>query len=391
MNIKILNATSVAFMLFLAIVSLGLSLAVIPLYINKVLSLPAIWVGVAIATESISTLLSRHYSGKYSDIKGPKLAMLKGQSLILIAGFLFFITYILDINNVYISLLIILFSRVIMGVGESLIFTSSGTWPIGLIGREHAGKVMSWVGIAMFIGLALGNYLGGQLFYKYSLLIPSIIMWTLPCISLIIAIYIPKVAVHNDITKIRLSYAVSRIWKAGTGFALANTGYAAITSFLLLFFYDKNWNSYGPIALSLFGIGYVISRLIFSNKTDKMGLKATIISLIIESSGLFLISLSISPIISMLGSFLTGFGLSMIYPLLALPAIKSLPERNIGTAISTYESCFDIGILLSGVLGGILVSSFGYNTLFLFTFFCSLGAIIFSKLAYMQLDNEKTL
>lgn len=385
MRNTLISSSLVAFLLFLAIISLGISLAVIPLYINKILQFSPTVVGVAVAVESISTLLSRAYAGKYSDIKGPKAAMLNGQKLVFIAGVLFCFVYLVNSSNQYISLSIVLVSRVIMGIGESLIFTSSGTWTIGLVGREHAGKIMSWVGIAMFIGLALGNYLGGELFYRYSLYIPSFIMWILPLVAFLIAYTIPNVQIHNDVPPIKLSYAISRIWKAGTGFALANMGYAAITSFLLLFFLNKGWNTEGPLALALFGIGYVSSRIILGGYTDSMGFKSVMISLIVESIGLVFIAISTIPLVSMIGSFLTGFGLSMVYPLLALPAIKSLPEKNIGTALSTYEACFDIGILLSGFIGGILVSVFGYNILFLFTAICCLIAIIASKGAYEQI------
>lgn len=387
MNKTFFYASTVAFLLFLAIVSLGVSLAIIPLYVNKTLQLSPLFVGIAIATESISTLCVRAFAGRFSDLNGPKLAMLNGQFGVLLAGFLFLVITLIDINQ-YTSFLILLVSRVIMGVGSSLIFTSSGTWPIGLVGREHAGKIMSWVGIAMFIGLALGNYVGGILFYKFTLFYPSLIMCLLPLLAITIAVFIPKVAAHNDVVPIKLSYAIKRVWKAGMGFALANTGYAAITSFLLLYFSSNGWDSHGPLALSLFGIGYVLSRVILGRYADNMGIKATTISLLIESIGLILISFSLTPLMSMIGSFLAGFGLSMVYPLLALPAIKSLPEKNIGMAISTYESCFDIGILLSGILGGILVSSLGYNTLFIFTAICCLMAIFFSKLAYKQLTED---
>lgn len=380
-------ASTIAFLLFLAIVSLGISLAITPLYVNKTLQFSPLFVGIAVAIESISTLCSRAFAGRFSDLHGPKSAMLNGQIKILLAGLIFVIIAIIDINR-YLSLLLLLISRIIMGIGASLIFTSSGTWPIGLVGREHAGKIMSWVGIAMFIGLALGNYLGGILFYNFSLFYPTLIMCLLPLLATLITIYIPKVAVHNDLSPIKLSYAIKRVWKAGTGFALANTGYAAITSFLLLYFASKGWDSDGPIALSLFGIGYVLSRMVLGKYADNMGIKTTIISLLIEAFGLLLISLSLTPVISMIGSFLTGFGLSMVYPLLALPAIKSLPDKNIGMAISTYESCFDIGILLSGIFGGFLASNLGYNAVFIFTVFCCFLSILFSKFAYKQLVKD---
>ncbi|MWM26883.1 MFS transporter, partial [Escherichia coli] len=77
---------------------------------------------------------------------------------------------------------------------------------------------------------------------------------------------------------------------------------------------------------------------------------------------------------------------SMVYPLLALPAIKSMPDENIGLALSTYESCFDIGILMSGLIGGSIVSLFGYPAIFIFAFCCCLLALYAAVLAYRHLD-----
>ncbi|EKP6924377.1 MFS transporter, partial [Escherichia coli] len=108
----------------------------------------------------------------------------------------------------------------------------------------------------------------------------------------------------------------------------------------------------------------------------------TIFSLGLEALGLLFVGLSVNMYLSMFGAFLTGFGLSMVYPLLALPAIKNMPEENIGFAISLYESCFDIGILISGFLGGLIVSCFGLQYIFYFSFICCLIAIPLSVMAY---------
>nr|WP_254867176.1 MFS transporter [Salmonella enterica] len=125
-------------------------------------------------------------------------------------------------------------------------------------------------------------------------------------------------------------------------------------------------------------------------KADSSGLGMTIFSLCVEATGLLLISMAFTPWMAMLGSFLTGFGLSMVYPLLALPAIKSMPDENIGLALSTYESCFDIGILISGLAGGVIVSIFGYPAIFIFAFFCCLLALYSAILAYRQLDSAQS-
>ncbi|OSM94889.1 MFS transporter [Lonsdalea populi] len=384
---SIFAASCVASILFIAITTLGLSLATLPLYVSESLGYSAFYVGLVVAAESLSTLFSRAAAGRYSDNHGPRKGMILGLSLTLLAG-LFCLFSFSFIDSAKLAFFIIIFSRILMGIGESLIFTCSGTWPIGLVGREHAGKIMSWVGIAMFLGLALGNYAGTWSYYNTGIIISAISMVILPALGFLLVAIVKPVAIHPERNKTKLSYAVHRIWKAGSGFSLANIGYASITTFLVLYFIQNGWGQQAAFALSLFGVGYVVSRLTLGWKADSSGLKLTLFSITIEAVGLLFIALSSHPYEAMLGSFLTGFGLSMIYPLLALPALKSMPSESIGLALSTYESCFDIGILIAGLVGGVVVSLFGYPAVFIFAFFCCLLASVSSILAYKQISSE---
>ncbi|KNC87942.1 MFS transporter [Trabulsiella odontotermitis] len=386
---NLIAASLVASILFLAIISLGLSLAILPLYINKIADYSPFYVGLAIAAESVATLLSRAFAGRFSDNHGPRKGMTLGLSLTVSAGLMCWLTFTL-LPPSYAAYSVILLSRVLMGIGESLIFTCSGTWPIGLVGKAHAGKIMSWVGIAMFLGLAIGNFCGTWSYAHSGLNVAALIMTILPLMGFIVVMLVKPVSVSPLKNHVSLAYAVKRVWKAGSGFSLANIGYASITGFLVLYFMQRNWGEQAAVAISLFGVGYVLSRLTLGWKADSSGLKMTLFSLCVEALGLLLISLAFTPWVAMLGSFLTGFGLSMVYPLLALPAIKSMPDENLGLALSTYESCFDIGILISGLIGGIIVSTFGYPAIFIFAFFCCLLALYSSVLAYRQLDSAST-
>lgn len=257
---NLIAASLVASILFLAIVSLGLSLAILPLYINKIVGYSAFYVGLVISTESISTLLSRAFAGRFSDNHGPGKGMTLGLSLTAAAGLLCWVTFVFlpPSSSTY---GIILLSRILMGVGESLIFTCSGTWPIGLVGKAHAGKIMSWVGIAMFMGLAIGNFAGTWSYGHSGLNVSALIMTLLPLFGFVIVMLVNPVAVSPSVNHVTLVYAIKRVWKAGLGFSLANIGYASVTTFLVLLFIQNNWEGEAAIAISLFGVGYVLSRL----------------------------------------------------------------------------------------------------------------------------------
>jgi len=392
----VIAASLIASILFLAILSLGLSLALLPLFVAKYLNYSAFYVGLVVAAESVATLTSRAFAGRYSDRHGPKKGMILGLTLTVLSGLLTYFVFSMN-NPGVVAYIIIILSRIVMGLGESLIFTCSGTWPIGLVGREHAGKIMSWVGIAMFLGLATGNYVGTWSYYNAGITLSALLMTCLPALGFVFVLIVRPVTFHPDGNQPSLVFAIKRVWKAGAGFSLANIGYASVTTFLVLYFIDNGWSSFSAFALSLFGIGYVLSRLTLGWRADSSGLKMTLFSIFIEALGLLMIATSATPYSAMIGSFLTGFGLSMVYPLLALPALKSLPEENIGLALSTYESCFDIGILIAGLVGGTIVSIFGYTGVYYFAFLCCVFSLYSSMLAYKQLnensylDNKKNL
>jgi predicted MFS family arabinose efflux permease len=57
---------------------------------------------------------------------------------------------------------IVLLGRAVLGAAESFIITSAASWGLALVGAENAGKVIAWVGTAMFAALALGAPIGTE-------------------------------------------------------------------------------------------------------------------------------------------------------------------------------------------------------------------------------------
>ncbi|HET8882640.1 MAG TPA: hypothetical protein VFM56_10740 [Solimonas sp.] len=48
------------------------------------------------------------------------------------------------------SVWIVVLGRILLALGESLIATGALGWSLGLVGPQNAGKVMVWVGIAIY-------------------------------------------------------------------------------------------------------------------------------------------------------------------------------------------------------------------------------------------------
>ena len=59
---------------------------------------------------------------------------------------------------------ILLFGRALFGGAESFIITGAVSWGLVLVGEKSAGRVIAWIGMAMFAALALGAPLGTALY-----------------------------------------------------------------------------------------------------------------------------------------------------------------------------------------------------------------------------------
>jgi predicted MFS family arabinose efflux permease len=79
------------------------------------------------------------------------------------------------------------------------------------------------------------------------------------------------------------------------------------------------------------------------------------------------------------GSALTGFGFSLVFPALGMEAVRHVPERSRGTALSVYTVFADVSFFLVGPVAGAVIGAFGYASAFLFALACvlaSLGIVI---------------
>jgi MFS family permease len=178
-----------------------------------------------------------------------------------------------------------------------------------------------------------------------------------------------------------------RIWRPGLGFFLSTIGYAAIASFLVLLFSSRGWSG-GGYALTLFGAGFVGARFILGDRADRAdGPRLAILSLGVEMAGLVMIGLASNPSVAFAGAAICGLGVSPIYPLLAVLAIRSGPPDQLGVTIAAYDSCFDLALMLASPAFGILAEPVGLPGIFLLAAIPPGLATLAATVAYRQVPH----
>ncbi|WP_312285680.1 MFS transporter [Chryseobacterium gleum] len=345
--------------------TIGIALGVLPRFVQSSLGFDSIMVGLVIGLQSLSTLLTRAYSGKITDTKGAKKSKMSGVILAVIAGIIYVLAVLFQAHPL-LALVFLLLARIIHGVGESFLVTGALTWGIGLVGHSSSGKVMTWNGIAMYAGIAIGAPISIWLSKEYDILPAFVLIALLPVISWLSTANLPSIPVDKEHIRTPFYKVIGAISGQGLSLAFSSMAFGCIASFIALFFSQKNWGD-ASLAFMVFGACYVLTRILFASFPDKYGgFTIALLSLIIEVAGQLLIWTSVSKILAIIGCGLTGIGFSLVFPALGVLAIQKVKPQMRGTALGAYVAFVDLSLGLAGPIAGLIAGWFDYQTVYLF-------------------------
>ena len=361
---------------FLGYGALGLPLATLPGQIHEALGYGTPIVGLAVALQSVATLLTRPLAGVLCDTRGGKISILIGTGCFALSGLLYLAS--LAVASPLLSLGVLLLGRAFAGPGESFIVTGALAWAIAALGVAHTGRVMVWVGIAMYGAVAVGAPLGLALHDAAGFGAVAAVTLLLPLIAAVLALLVTAVKAPGGL-RLPFLQVIGLIWRQGTGLALGAFGFGGIAPFIALYFNARGWSGAG-LTLSALAGAYVLARLVAGHLPDKLGgAKVARVSLAIEFVGLVVMGFATSPIHAMAGAFLAGAGFALVFPSLGIIAVQRVPPASRGAALGGYVAFFDIGLMVAGPLAGILVAAWGYPTIFFASAIAAALAMIFTR------------
>jgi MFS family permease len=241
---------------FTSFVLVGLALPVLPLHLHQGLSFGAFVVGLVTGSQFIASLLSRVWAGSFADARGGKRAVIIGLVASFCAG-LVYLASLAALGQPTVSMAALLVGRAMVGLGESFVITGAVAWGLTTLGGNHSGKVIAWIGTAMFAALALGAPLGTALYAAAGFAAIALATILLP-IAILLAVLPIRGAEPAGSSMARSFMSVfGAVWLPGLGAALSSIGYGAILSFGALFFAQQGWF---PRVASLHGLFRSIDR-----------------------------------------------------------------------------------------------------------------------------------
>jgi len=369
-----LQIVSIVLYTFIAFLCIGLPIAVMPSYVHDQLGFSAVIAGLTIGSQYLATLLSRPLAGRVCDTIGTKLAIVYGMSGIAISGVLTSVATLLESAPVA-SLTVLIIARLFIGVSQGLIGVGSISWCIGKVGPDHTARAISWNGIASYGAIAIGAPLGYVMTRDVGFFSIGLALTAMAIVALVIIRNKPSIPVIKG-ERLPFWSVFGRIAPYGVSLTLASIGYGTMTTFITLFYVSRGWEG-AAYCLSVFGICFILARLLFIGAINRLGgFTSAIVCMGVETLGLVLLWLSPNTGFALAGAGLTGLGLSLVYPALGVEAIKQVPISSRSAGLSAYAVFFDLALAIAGPVMGAIALGMGYASIFFFASLLSIGGLM---------------
>jgi MFS family permease len=345
--------------------SIGMLLAVVPVYADDDLGVGSFGVALAVAAVSPMVLVCQPLAGRYADRNGRRILVIAGAAIaaLAIAGYV-----VADSLPELVAL------RLLTGAGEALALVGAATIVTDLAPAHRRGEALSVFSLGLWGGLALGP-LVGELVLGSTRFDAVWLVAAACCLAAgAIGLALPETAPSRDgepESRARLVHSAA----IGPGVVLAFTvlGFAGLGTFGALYARDLGLEGAGSVFL-VFSAVVVATRVLARRVPDRLGPRRTSrVALSLIAAGLFTVGLWNVPAGLFLGTIVVAFGHALAFPSLMTLAVNAGPASERSSIVGTFSAFTELGFLVGALTLGAVASAVGYDGVFVV---CAFGPLV---------------
>jgi predicted MFS family arabinose efflux permease len=264
------------------------------------------------------------------------------------------------------SLPVLVGFRLLTGLGEAAFFVGVATAVQDLSPDDRRGEAASFFSTSIYGGLAIGPFLGEQLYDSagtgWVWLVSAALAGTGAAVALRIPGHLgkadPQTVVDGEVVEAPRRFLHPAAILPGTILLLGLMGFAAFGSFLSIHLDDLGFKA-GPYFL-LYGVSVLVMRIAGARVPDRFGaVRTTTLSLIAIAAGVLLIAAVDEAAVIAVGTLVFSIGMSLLFPALFGLTVNTAPAAERSHAVGTFSLFFDLSQGVGAPVLGVVVDVVG--------------------------------
>lgn len=299
-------------------------------------------------------------------VSGPAIDFFNRKSLLIIAVGIIIISFLGEAFSTSVQVLIGF--RIVQGIGQAFTAPICLTLAAGIITRKNIASGIGTLAVARGIATLASPIIALKINeitnYQTIFLMASIIEG----LSIFAILKIPTVKPkHKSNVPFKISWS-GFIAKEAIPPALLQfffmMAWSCVFAFLVVFGQKQGLGSNVGLFNAAYGLAVFAAAPLGGYLVDKLGYYMLLPMLILMSLSLWIISFSSSIWLLILAAIIGAFGYGAAGPVARSMAMSVVSSNQRGAASSTLFIASDIGQLIGPIVGGILISHFGYIAMF---------------------------
>jgi MFS family permease len=390
------NFISVCIANFLVFTMFYYLLVTLPIYALQDLKVSPSAVGLITTVFLISAIIVRPFSGNWMVTFGKRTIFLASLLILFVSSTLYFIPR---------SITGLLILRLFNGIGFGMATTAIGAIVADLIPKSRQGEGMGYYGLTTNLAMVVGPFLGLVVIQNQGSN-EVFIVHTIGCMVALLSgllVKLPKITLATKKAKSSTGFKDMFVIPAipislvAAFFAII---YSAIIAFVSVYAKEIGLESASSYFFAVYASVLLVSRPFTGRWFDKYGANKIIYpSILCFAVGVYVLSISTTPLLFLTSAGLIGLGWGTAAPSLQTIAIQVASPKQRPLATATYLSIFDTGFGLGSFVFGLAAASIEYSSLYFYgSFFIIAGIgvyyLLHGKLAsinYNEPDTIKTL
>jgi MFS family permease len=359
---------------FALCLSIGMLLAVIPVYADEGLGVGSFGVAVAVAAVSPMLLISQPIVGRVGDRRGRRILVIVGGlvAAVSVAGYA-----LADSLETLVAL------RLATGVGEAMLLVGVATMVTDLAPEQRRGEALSLYSLGLWGGLALGPLLGELVLGDDRFDAVWLLAGGCCLVASALGLLLPETGERSTDEAMVWSRLIHpAAINPGLVLALMVFGFAGLGTFGALYARELGLDGGGAVFL-VYAVIILAMRIVGRQIPDRLGAKRTSgVALVLISAGLLTIGLWNVPTGLFAGTAVLAVGHALGFPSLMTLAVNAAPAHERSSVVGTFTAFTELGFLVGSLSLGAVASAAGYDGVFVV---CAigplLGAVLLARIA----------